>query len=195
MSIYDENKRTGGKTKNEQLSHFPDLKHLNNSDTSAHDSIMYVEEVLSHIFKSCPIFCKFIILYSILKKPLQPTEVQKQATTTMRVALNRRNLPTCLSKRQSNDKQDRTSTSTPAKKKCKFDGLSSKSKLLKKQQDNLVVDAAFKRFMAIRAANGGKSKHNDIQRVCNEYQKNNLGEVECWHLEYGIKQFWKGKQV
>ena len=64
-----------------------------------------------------------------------------------------------------------TTNPKPKKKQRLFSNLSPTSRKVKKQQLAVVVDAAFKRLLAIRAGNGGMQRHSDIQTVLDEYKK------------------------
>ena len=78
-----------------------------------------------------------------------------------------------------------TENPKPTKKQRPFSNLSPTSRKVKKQQLAVVVDAAFKRLLAIRAANGGMQRHSDIQTVLDEFKLKDLGHVvERHHLEY-----------
>jgi hypothetical protein len=128
-----------------------------------------------------------------LKKPLS-TQQKKKKQLTMPVLSRPLPMTTRRGKRQS-EETDAT-TAKPTKKPRKFSNLSPTSRKVKKQQLAVVVDAAFKRLMAIRCANAGQQRHLDIQKVLDEYNQKDLGcIIERHHLEYRMKMHQKKKKV
>lgn len=64
-----------------------------------------------------------------------------------------------------------------------------------KNQQDLLIDSAYHELLAIRAANGGNKRYNDIKTVVDRANRRGLGTVDRWHIEYRIQQGKLGKSV
>jgi hypothetical protein len=81
-----------------------------------------------------------------------------------------------------------TDTNSKKMKQSPYDNMSPTTKRLMKRQHRVIIDDAFKSLLAIRAANGGRKIHTDIQTVVDNYNRKNLGfTMERYHLEYKMK--------
>ena len=89
----------------------------------------------------------------------------------------------------------KTTQNHTKRKVSKYQALSPTTRQLKKAQDAVVVEAAYNKLLAIRAANGGKKRHTDIQNVLDEFKSKGIGEIERWHLEYRMKLGKIGKSL
>ena len=120
------------------------------------------------------------------KKALHKNVIYYNKNYTMK--LRNRKLPT---NRLSKKKQDARKAS------CRKNLLESSpsSRKLKKDQQDLLIDSAYHELLAMRAANGGNKRYNDISTVVNRANNRGLGTVDRWHIEYRIKQAKVGKIV
>jgi hypothetical protein len=127
-----------------------------------------------------------------LKKPLSTQQKKKQ----LAMPVLSRPLPMTTRRGKRQYEETDAATENPTKKPRKFSNLSPTSWKVKKQQLAVVVDAAFKRLMAIRNANAGQQRHHDIQNLLDEYNQKDLGHIiERHHLEYRMKMHQKKKKV
>jgi hypothetical protein len=94
---------------------------------------------------------------------------------------NRRQLPT----RRSKKKPQSTNVAPP---------LSPNSRRIKKAQQRLAQDAAFKELLGLISANGGKKKYGDLQMIVAKYQDRGHFVERC-HLEYCWDLYVKGQTM
>jgi hypothetical protein len=62
---------------------------------------------------------------------------------------------------------------------------------IRKEQEKVAQDAAFQKLMVLKAANGGKNRHGDIQNIVNKYTEMGFF-VTRNHLEYRLELHKKG---
>jgi hypothetical protein len=100
--------------------------------------------------------------------------------------LRQRQLPTT---RLSKKKQD------ARKALCRKNLLESSpsSRKIKKNQQDCLIESAYNELLAIRAANGGNQRYNDISTVVSRANKRGCGTVERHHIENRVQQGKLGK--
>jgi hypothetical protein len=70
---------------------------------------------------------------------------------------------------------------------------SPKSRKIKKDQDRVAQDAAFKELLLVRSSNGGQKKYGDIKAIVSKYQNRGFN-VKRHHLEYRLELRVLGKK-